>query len=99
MNLQCNLAYANDDWDYTESHKSNVVAFPRQKGHGIVEAKKEDKIMRNFEKKKMDGNKAVILVRVSSREQKEGYSIDAQLARLRTYCERKNLEIIKNLLL
>lgn len=51
--------------------------------------------MNSLEVKNANGNKAVIFVRVSSREQKEGYSIDAQLARLRTYCERKNLEIIK----
>lgn len=39
--------------------------------------------------------KAVILARVSSREQEEGHSIDAQVIRLRKYCEKKELEIIK----
>lgn len=39
--------------------------------------------------------KAVIFARVSSREQEEGYSIDAQVARLNDYCKRKNLEIIE----
>lgn len=39
--------------------------------------------------------KAVILARVSTREQEEGYSIDAQIMRLREYCKRKELEIIQ----
>jgi site-specific DNA recombinase len=39
--------------------------------------------------------KAVILARVSTREQEEGHSIDAQIMRLRKYCERKELDIIK----
>ena len=39
--------------------------------------------------------KAIILARVSTKEQEEGYSIDAQKHRLIEYCERKNLEIIK----
>ena len=39
--------------------------------------------------------KAVILVRVSTREQEEGYSIDAQKYRLVEYCQRKNLEVIE----
>lgn len=39
--------------------------------------------------------KAVILARVSTREQEEGHSIDAQINRLRKYCERKELDIIK----
>ncbi len=38
---------------------------------------------------------AVILTRVSTREQEEGYSIDAQVHRLREYCKRKNLRIIE----
>ncbi len=38
--------------------------------------------------------KAVILARVSSKEQEHGHSIDAQLMRLREYCKRKELEII-----
>jgi site-specific DNA recombinase len=40
--------------------------------------------------------KAVILVRVSTREQEEGYSIDAQKYRLVEYCQRKSLEIIES---
>lgn len=43
--------------------------------------------------------KAVILARVSTREQEEGHSIDAQINRLRNYCERKELSIIKEFIL
>jgi site-specific DNA recombinase len=39
--------------------------------------------------------KAVILSRVSTNEQQDGHSIAAQQARLREYCKRKNLDIIK----
>jgi site-specific DNA recombinase len=39
--------------------------------------------------------KAVILSRVSSKEQQEGHSIDAQTMLLKEYCERKNLNIIQ----
>lgn len=39
--------------------------------------------------------KAVILVRVSSKEQEEGYSLEAQLANLQTYAQRKQLEVIQ----
>ena len=40
--------------------------------------------------------KAIILTRVSTKEQsEEGYSLEAQLSRLQAYCERKNLEVIK----
>ncbi len=39
-------------------------------------------------------SKAVILVRVSSEEQEEGHSLDAQKARLIDYCERRNLEVL-----
>lgn len=39
--------------------------------------------------------KAVIFVRVSSREQEEGYSIDAQKHRLELYCRRRDLEVLK----
>jgi site-specific DNA recombinase len=39
--------------------------------------------------------KAIILTRVSSKEQEEGYSIDAQKHRLQLYCERKELSVIK----
>ena len=40
-------------------------------------------------------SKAIILSRVSSKEQEEGYSIDAQKFRLQEYCIRKGLEILK----
>jgi DNA invertase Pin-like site-specific DNA recombinase len=40
--------------------------------------------------------KAIILARVSTEEQKEaGNSLPAQIERLKNYCKRKNLEIIK----
>src|SRR3989344_5276711 len=40
--------------------------------------------------------KAVIIARVSTEEQKEaGNSLPAQVARLKSYCERKGFEIIK----
>ncbi|WP_341753969.1 recombinase family protein [Candidatus Tisiphia endosymbiont of Dioctria rufipes] len=39
--------------------------------------------------------KAIILVRVSTKEQEEGHSIEAQKHRLTEYCQRKNLEIIQ----
>ncbi|WP_375319063.1 recombinase family protein [Candidatus Tisiphia endosymbiont of Oplodontha viridula] len=39
--------------------------------------------------------KSIILVRVSTREQEEGYSIEAQKYRLVEYCQRKNLEVIE----
>ena len=39
--------------------------------------------------------KAVILARVSSKEQEDGHSLDAQIANLELYAERKNLKIIK----
>ncbi len=42
-----------------------------------------------------EATKAVILVRVSTKEQEEGYSIDAQTHRLLEYCDRKNLTVIK----
>lgn len=38
---------------------------------------------------------AVILARVSTREQEEGHSIEAQLIRLREYCKRKDLNILQ----
>ena len=38
---------------------------------------------------------AVLLARVSSREQAEGMSIDAQTENLRNYCARRDLEILK----
>ena len=40
--------------------------------------------------------KAIILTRVSTKDQEEeGYSLDAQLDRLRNYCNKRGLEIIK----
>lgn len=38
---------------------------------------------------------AIILVRVSSKEQEDGYSLDAQKKRLEDYCIRLGLEVIK----
>ncbi|WP_342268360.1 recombinase family protein [Candidatus Tisiphia endosymbiont of Empis tessellata] len=37
----------------------------------------------------------MLLARVSSKEQEEGYSIEAQKYRLQEYCMRKGLEILK----
>ncbi|MBE9602657.1 recombinase family protein [Pedobacter sp. MC2016-24] len=45
--------------------------------------------------KNLVAKKAIILARVSSRDQEEGYSIDAQRHRLENYCSRRNLEILK----
>lgn len=95
MNYQTNLAIKPEYWDYEESHKNNVVTFRCRESHDIVEAEYGDKDMSKINEKNLGQNKAVILVRVSSREQKEGYSIDAQLTRLRKYCEQKELEVIK----
>lgn len=39
--------------------------------------------------------KAVILARVSTEMQEDGFSLDAQLDRLRNYCSLKRLEIVK----
>jgi site-specific DNA recombinase len=39
--------------------------------------------------------KAIILSRVSTNDQQEGHSIGAQKARLKEYCQRKNLTVIK----
>lgn len=39
--------------------------------------------------------KAVILARVSTKDQEEGHSLEAQIANLRLYADRKGLEIIK----
>ena len=48
-------------------------------------------------KKKQDyGNKAVIYARVSSnRQEKEGFSIPAQIKLLEDYAVKKNFEIVK----
>lgn len=39
--------------------------------------------------------KAVILARVSTQEQEEGHSIDAQLRRLQEYAVKKGLQVLK----
>ena len=39
--------------------------------------------------------KAIILARVSTEMQEDGFSLDAQLDRLREYCNRNNLTIVK----
>ena len=39
--------------------------------------------------------KAVILARVSSKEQEEGHSLPAQQSRLIEYAKRKGLDVIK----
>ena len=39
---------------------------------------------------------AIIFTRVSTREQEEGYSLEAQYQRLKEYCERKNFTILKH---
>ncbi|MBM2821234.1 MAG: recombinase [Candidatus Berkelbacteria bacterium] len=39
--------------------------------------------------------KAVILARVSTQEQEEGHSIDAQLRRLQEYADKKELQVLK----
>ena len=39
--------------------------------------------------------KAVIFTRVSTRDQEDGHSLNAQLKRLREYCNKHNLDIIK----
>ncbi len=39
--------------------------------------------------------KAVILARVSTRDQEDGHSLDAQIANLKLYAQRKNLKIIR----
>lgn len=45
--------------------------------------------------KGLTARKAIILARVSSKDQEEGYSIDAQKHRLETYCTRRGLAVIK----
>lgn len=45
--------------------------------------------------KGLTARKAIILARVSSKDQEEGYSIDAQKHRLETYCARRGLTVIK----
>ncbi|MET0156043.1 MAG: recombinase family protein [Rickettsiales bacterium] len=41
--------------------------------------------------------KAVIFARVSSHEQEQGFSIEAQIERLRGYCSRKGFEIVREI--
>ncbi len=43
----------------------------------------------------MEAKKAVILARVSSKEQEDGHSIDAQKHRLHEYCQRKELQVLR----
>src|SRR3989338_8072510 len=38
---------------------------------------------------------SLIFARVSTKEQEEGHSIDAQISRLQEYCQRKNLKVLK----
>lgn len=51
--------------------------------------------MQKTTKKKDDTMKAVILTRVSSKEQEDGKSLDAQRENLLRYCQRNNLEILE----
>ena len=100
MQYYNNLAYKYDACNYDESNKNKVIPFARLDGYAIVEANQKEKNMINVKNVlNVVGNKAVILVRVSSREQEEGYSIEAQLTRLRKYCERRGLEIIKEFII
>lgn len=39
--------------------------------------------------------KAIILARVSTKEQEDGHSIAAQVQRLKEYCIRKEMDVIK----
>lgn len=39
--------------------------------------------------------KAIILARVSTKEQEDGHSINAQVQRLQDYCQRRKLDVIK----
>ncbi|WP_375326470.1 recombinase family protein [Candidatus Tisiphia endosymbiont of Nemotelus uliginosus] len=45
--------------------------------------------------KSQKATKAILLARVSSKEQEDGYSIEAQKYRLQEYCMRKGLEILQ----
>lgn len=100
MQYYNNLAYKYDACNYDESNKNKVIPFARLDGYAIVEANQKEKNMVHVKNVlNVVGNKAVILVRVSSREQEEGYSIEAQLTRLHKYCERRGLEIIKEFII
>lgn len=50
---------------------------------------------RKSEKSYRDVTQAIILVRVSSKDQEDGHSLDAQKERLIKYCERNDLEILQ----
>lgn len=39
--------------------------------------------------------RAIIFARVSTNDQKNGHSLDAQVSRLQAYCKKKNLEVVK----
>jgi len=51
--------------------------------------------MTDFGRHQAIAKKAVILARISSKEQEDGYSIDAQNHRSNLYCDRHNLTILK----
>ena len=53
------------------------------------------KVLHFDEHKPRSPKKAIILARVSTKEQEEGYSIAAQKHRLQQYCERKGLEVVR----
>ena len=53
------------------------------------------KVLQFDEHKPKGPKKAIILARVSTKEQEEGYSIAAQKHRLQQYCERKRLDVIQ----
>ena len=44
---------------------------------------------------RFNATKAIILARVSSKEQEEGHSIEAQKHRLNVYCQRRELEVLR----
>ena len=44
---------------------------------------------------KKSPQKALIFARVSSSNQAEGHSLNAQVSRLQAYCKQNNLEIVK----
>lgn len=49
----------------------------------------------DFRRPSANAKAAIILVRVSTKEQEEGYSLDAQRHRLNLYCERRELEVLR----
>ena len=46
-------------------------------------------------KERKQATEAIAISRVSSKEQEDGYSIDAQKRRLEEYCMRRGLKLIK----